>query len=205
MKRHSAPRRRPPISHARPLAAAATGALLLCMSATAQDVARVDQAPAFVDETTEASATIMDIEPETRRLSLRTEDGREFSVQAGEEVARFDELEVGDTVNVTYYEALAAEITTAPPGEDAALIDTGQAPVGGPAGRGVGMVYTAIVTIDDVDTETNIVSFTDPNGEPREILVQRPQMQQFIAGLSEGDRVRVTYGEALAISVTPAD
>ena len=67
------------------------------------------------------------------------------------------------------------------------------------------MLYTAVVTIEDVDTETNTVRFTAPGGGSREIAVVRPEMQEFIAKLNPGDRVQVTYGEALAVSVSPSD
>jgi len=33
--------------------------------------------------------------------------------------------------------------------------------------------------------------------------VLRPELQEFVAGLKKGDRVEVTYGEALAVELVP--
>lgn len=194
-----------PMPYAIRAASVTAGLALLAASALAQEVARVDPAPAFVEELTEASATVMDIDAEMRSVSLRTDEGRELTVHVGDDVTSFDELEVGDSVNVEYYEALLANVTTAPPGDGAVLVDSRRAPIGEERGGVVGLVYTAIVTIDDVDTESNTVTFIGPDGEPNEITVERPELQQLVAELDEGDRVQVTYGEALAVSMTPAD
>lgn len=167
-----------------------------------QEVALLDQ-PAFVEETAEVRATVMEVDPDTRMVSLRTDDGEEFPVQAGDDVDLAN-IGEGDTVDVVYYRALAAEVTTAPPGREPVVIASSKAPIGQPGGA-VGVIYTAIVTIDDVDTETHTVAFTTPEGEPREVTVERPELQQFLAGLEEGDTVQVTYGEALAVSLTPAE
>lgn len=165
------------------------------------DVALLDQA--FVEETEEVRATVMEIEPESRTVALRTDDGEEFIVQAAEDLD-LTNVGVGDSVDVAYYQALAAEITTAPAGQSPVVMATKEARVGEPGGA-VGLVYTAIVTIDEVDTETNTVMFTNPEGEPREVVVERPELQEFLTRLSEGDTVQVTYGGALAVSLTPAE
>jgi hypothetical protein len=165
------------------------------------DVALLDQA--FVEETEEVRATVMEIEPESRTVALRTDDGEEFIVQAAEDLD-LTNVGVGDSVDVAYYQALAAEITTAPAGQSPVVMATKEARVGEPGGA-VGLVYTAIVTIDEVDTETNTVMFTNPEGEPREVVVERPEFQAFLTRLSEGDTVQVTYGGALAVSLTPAE
>ncbi|HEX6994770.1 MAG TPA: hypothetical protein VF339_11565 [Gammaproteobacteria bacterium] len=167
-----------------------------------QEVALLDE-PAFVEETAEVRATVMEVDPATRTVSLRTDDGDEFTVQAADDVD-LENIGEGDTVDVEYYAALAAEVTTAPPGRERVVIASSEAPIGQPGGA-VGVIHTAIVTIDDVDTENNTVAFTTPEGEPREVTVERPELQQFLAGLEEGDTVQVTYGEALAVSLTPAE
>lgn len=201
---------RSPVSSRSALVVAATGTALLTVGALAQEpqgqpqdpqqapqgqqqaqqgrqreqqVALLGQ-PAFVEETAEARATVMDVDPDARMVSLRTDDGEEFTVQAGDDgdLANIGE---GDTVDVVYYAALAAEVTTAPPGREPVVIASSEAPVGQPGGA-VGVIYTAIVTIDDVDMETNTVAFTTPEGEPREVTVERPELQQFVAGLEEG-------------------
>jgi hypothetical protein len=105
---------------------------------------------------------------------------------------------------VQYYQALAAEVTKAEASseEDAVLLEARAAEGDKPAGAS-GILYTAIVTIDSVDMVTNTVSFTGPEGNQRETTVERAEAREFIAQLKPGDRVQLTYGEALAVAVVP--
>jgi hypothetical protein len=165
--------------------------------------------PSFlVEELAEASATVTAVDPAKRLISLKNEDdGSEFTVEAGEDVRNFSQIEVGDEVSVQYYQALAADVTEVQPSDDnngAVLLGSRAAEGDRPAG-GIGTLYTAIVTIDSVDPAKGTVSFTGPEGKKRETTVQRDAGRDFISQLKPGDRVQLTYGEALAIAVAPAD
>lgn len=201
--RHRHPAHPAPSRLCAPVAAAFGATLLVAVAASGQE-------PALVEETEEVTATVAAIEPETRMLTLRDEDGEEFTVQAGNKVRNFEQIEVGDEVDVLFYEALMAEVTDAPPtaettGGEPVVIDSRRAPIGDKPGGAASVVTTAVVTIDAVDLEENTVQFTGPGGQPREVEVQRPEMQEFIKTLSAGDRVQVTYGEALAVAVRPGE
>jgi hypothetical protein len=166
------------------------------------------QGGAYVENKVQATATVTGIDPETRLISIRTANGDEVSVEAGPEVRNFDQIEEGDRIDVVYYQAIAAELTQAPAsaaGSEPVIVETGRAPLGEkPAGK-AGLMYTAIVTIDAVDTETHTVKFTGPGGQPREVTAMRPEVQEFVDGLQPGDRVQVTYGESLAVAVNPRE
>ncbi|HLT92400.1 MAG TPA: hypothetical protein VKZ85_15815 [Woeseiaceae bacterium] len=181
---------------------ATLGILLLSVAAGAQ-------APAVIKNTEGMTATVTAIEPETRLVTLRNEDGEELVVEAGEKVRNFEQIEVGDRVDVLFYEALAAELTDAPPtartGGEPVVIESRRAPPGEKPAGAASMMYTAVVTVDSVDPEENTVEFTGPGGQSREVVVEHPEMQEFIRSLSPGDRVQVTYGEALAVAVRPAE
>ena len=60
------------------------------------------------------------------------------------------------------------------------------------------------MTIDAVDLKNNIVNFTGPQGNVNIVAVKRPEMREFIKTLKTGDKVDVTYTEAVAVSVQPA-
>ena len=62
-----------------------------------------------------------------------------------------------------------------------------------------------MVKITALDPATHTVSFTDPDGLAQTITVQDPEMQDFVETLKVGDDVAITYTEALAISVEPAN
>src|SRR5262245_21274233 len=63
------------------------------------------------------TATIQAIDASTRTITLRDEKGNEDSFTAGEGVQRFNELKVGQRVNITYYESLVLQLVK--PGEKA--------------------------------------------------------------------------------------
>jgi hypothetical protein len=182
------------------------GAFLLGLVLTSP--AAHSQEPAYAESTVEATATITGVDPGTRMISFRTEDGEEFSVEAGPEVRNFEQIEPGDEVSVVYYQAVAAEVTDAPAGAiptEPTIVGSSRAPLGEKPSGKVGMLYSAVVTVESVNTDSNTVKFTGPNGQVRELKVMRPEMQAFIADLEPGDRVQVTYGGSLAVAVTPRD
>jgi hypothetical protein len=178
--------------------------LALAQQQSAQPATAREPASFLAEELDEVAAAVVAIDSAKRLISLESDDGREFTVEAGEDVRNFSQIEVGDEVNVQYYQALAAEVTKAETSseEDAVLLEARAAEGDKPAGAS-GMLYTAIVTIDSVDTATNTVSFTGPEGNQRETTVERAEAREFIAQLKPGDRVQLTYGEALAVAVVP--
>jgi len=151
-----------------------------------------------------ASATVVAVDAKTRLITLRdSQGGGTFSVQAGPQVRNFDQIQVGDSVNVRYMESLAVALAapgtaTAPP--SATIVGERAAP-GERPGMAVGSQITTTVKIESVDTKTNIVVFTPPGGGLRAIRVRRPEGQRFIAGLKPGDQVQITYTEAMAVGV----
>lgn len=181
------------------LLAAAVGAAIAGFAAA--------QEPSGVraEEIEEIRATVTDVDREQRLVTMRKPDGTEVTVEAGEEVRNFDQIDVGDTVVARFFEGLAAEVTTAPPGLAPALVATDRAAVGERPGAAVAVVYTAVVEIESVDAEKKLVKFTDVEGRRRELAVHRPDMQEFVATLKPGDRVMVTYGSGLAVDLEPAN
>jgi hypothetical protein len=164
--------------------------------------------PSFLaEQLAEATATVTAVDPTKRLISLKDEDdGSEFTVEAGENVRNFAQIKVGDEVNVEYYRALAADVTKAEASDATGAVLLGSRAAEGdrPAGT-LATLYTAIVTIDSVDTAKGTVSFTGPEGRKRETTVERDAGREFISQLKPGDRVKLTYGESLAIAVAPAD
>ena len=188
------------ISKARETMLAAAVGAAVAGFATAQQPSGVR-----AEEIEEVRATVTDVDKEQRLVTMRRPDGREITVEAGEEVRNFDQIHVGDTVVARFFEGLAAEVTAAPPGATPALVATDRAAVGARPGAALAVVYTAVVEIESVDAAKSLVKFTDVEGRRRELAVQRPEMQEFVATLKPGDRVMVTYGSGLAIDLEPAN
>ena len=60
--------------------------------------------------TVTATATITAIDSATRSLTLRNEKGEQDTFTAGPDVTRFNQLKVGDTIRLTYYESLVLQL-----------------------------------------------------------------------------------------------
>jgi HSP20 family molecular chaperone IbpA len=56
------------------------------------------------------TASVVGIDKEDRTLTLRGPHGNVVTVEVPNEVRNFDQIEVGDTVKATYYEAVAVYI-----------------------------------------------------------------------------------------------
>ena len=178
-----------------PVVVVAAGFLLGCQTTSPK--------PAKVEQVSEVSATVTAVDLPGRLVTLRGPDGKLFTVEAGEAVRNLPQVQVGDRVVVSYYEAIAAEV--AKPGQQAAVsAEMTRAPLGAKPGAGLAQEVTDTVRIDAIDLPTHTVSFTDSAGHSQTITLRDPKMQDFLKTLKVGDRVAVTYTEAVAIAVNPA-
>ena len=76
-------------------------------------VVQVPGSVAAVSDTVMATVTLSAIDAATREITFVRQDGRSDVMTAGPGVANFDQLEVGDKVNVAYTEALAVYLSPA--------------------------------------------------------------------------------------------
>jgi DNA invertase Pin-like site-specific DNA recombinase len=54
-----------------------------------------------------------------------------------------------------------------------------------------------------VDPYKKAIAFRDPEGRWREVSVDSPSLKHLLDDLKEGDTVRVTFTDALAVSLVP--
>ena len=153
-------------------------------------------------QTVKVTATITKIDAATREVTLKGPKGREVTVEAGPEVKNFAQMKVGDKVNVEYVEALTLELKK---GSTAPVARTEQAG-GGTAKPGerpaamAGRKITVVAEVMAVDPKTQVVTLRGPK-QTIDVKVSDPEQFKRVA---KGDRVEVTYAEALAIAVEPA-
>jgi translation initiation factor IF-1 len=181
-------------------AAIIAAALLLCLAPAAQ----AQRDPAVASRTERVTAIVESVDPGARTVLLRREDGSFVSMKLGPEVRNFAQIKAGDRVVVEHTEAVAAAM--AKPGQPpvvAAEADT-RRPVGARPGAATADVLRVRVTIDQVFSGGQMVSFTGPAGNKRTIAVRNPDMQAFVRGLRTGDQVEVTFVDVVAIRVEPA-
>ncbi|MBX3462465.1 MAG: hypothetical protein KF830_04800 [Planctomycetes bacterium] len=151
--------------------------------------------------TVTATAKVTSVDRARRVLVLRTERGESQRLLAGPEVRNFDQIAVGDTVRADYRVSLAVALEPAGDAAPDVTIDAaaGRAAAGATPGAGVGAQVSVVVRIESVDLGKHVVVFTAPGGELHVAEVQRPEGREFLRGLKAGDRVRITYTEALAV------
>lgn len=157
------------------------------------------------EELVEETATVAAVNAATRAVSLRVDDGEITTVYAGPEVLNFDQIKVGDQVDVTYHEAVAAELTALDQpevGKEEVTMEHRAEPGQQPYGH-LSSSVTTTVQIDDVDPDANTVSFHRDDGYVRTVTLQNEKAREFARKLKRGDVVKVKYSEAVAVAVRP--
>jgi len=175
-------------------AALLCGGLVIGVAGQAQAQVKVIQG-----DTETVTATVEAVEQNTRTVVMRTKDGDLRTVQLGPS-AQIANIHVGDAVNATYYENIV--IRKKPAGE--ADVDTLEAGVhrgNTKAGGTVGLQQTVTATITGVDQNVPSISLTGPRGWTYSSKVQD---KQALAQVKVGDKVDITWTEAILVAVTPA-
>jgi hypothetical protein len=168
---------------------------VLLFSATAQG-----QPARTVGETLTETFTIEAIDRSARIVSLKDKDGTIEDVVCGPEVKRFDELKVGQTVVMRYTESLVTMISrpgAAPKAPDAAAVTRSQ----GAPGATIARQQTTTVTLDAIDPKVPSVSITTADGRKMSFRIADAKN---VEGFKPGDKVDVTYTQALAVEVQSA-
>ena len=182
---------------------AACLAAILSVSAAAQAAAptAAPKGEAVMASAT-VTATVVKVDQKSREVTLKGEDGKEFSFVAGEDVKNLAQVKPGDKVTATYAEALAYEVKKG--GEmvgPATVVGGGAAEPGARPAAGVARQTTVTVMITAIDPKAPSVTFKGPQGNTRTIKVMHPEK---LEGVSVGDTVQLTFTEAFGIKVEPA-
>jgi hypothetical protein len=172
---------------------------MLWMAAIALPVA---QAPVTKANVLKISATIQAIDSTTRSITLRDDKGNEDTFTVGDAVQRFNELKVGQKVNITYYESIVFQLLK--PGEkgsgtsiDAAL-DRAKSAL--PAGT-VAVQDKATVTVKAVDPAVPSITVTTADGRT---VTRKIENKKNIEGVKAGDKIDITFTRALVTAVENA-
>jgi hypothetical protein len=150
-------------------------------------------------DTVTRSATIEAIDHATRQLTVKLDDGTFEQFTVPDEVKRFKELKVGDTITAKYYTNLVLRLKKA--GEkdvdtDSAAETKSVQRVGGT----VATQRTITATITQLDAKVPSITFEGPNGWKYSSKVQD---KKAIEKVKVGDKVDITWTEAVLLSVAP--
>jgi len=148
------------------------------------------------------SAIVDDIDVATRKVTLRTADGKRTTLRVGPEVRNLAQVKKGDEVMVGYLEAVAIQVRK--PGEGKlGAVAAEEVDRAAPGEKPAGVAAQAVkitAKIVAIDREGKTVTLEGEEGNQVTIDVPDPMHYDAIA---VGDLVEITYTESMAISVEP--
>jgi len=155
-----------------------------------------------VAETTTVTAKVTKIDQKTRKVTIKTDDGKEYSFIAGDNVKNLAQVKKGDIITAVYTEAIAYQVRKHNKETGVEVTDAvGSAKAGAKPAGAVVQQTTVAVTITAIDPTIPTVTFKGPQGNVRTIKIKDPSK---IQGVKVGDVVDITYTEALAVKVDAA-
>ncbi len=180
-------------------------ALALPFSASAQTGAIVGgTAPgkAGVAEVVKLTATVTALDKATRDVTLKGPQGNELTLTAGPDVKNFDQIKVGDQVNVDFIQALTLELKK---GGGLVVARTEQkgavaAKPGEKPAAALGRQVTIVADVIGVDPAKQTITLKGPK---QTVDMRIPDPEQF-KRIAKGDQVEATYTQAVAMALTPA-
>ncbi len=156
------------------------------------------QTKTITGEKQTVTGTIESIEASSRTMTVKGEDGNYVTFAVPDDVKRFSAMKVGDVITATYYENIVLRVKH--PGEQD--VDTDKAavtPAGGvKPGATVASQRTITATITAIDPNIPSITFTGPNNWKYSSKVAD---KQALAKVKVGDKVDITWTEAVMISV----
>jgi len=152
-------------------------------------------------ETITKTVTIEGIEQSEKLLTLRLEDGTVEIVQVPDAYKRFSELKVGDKITAHYYSSLIVKLKGA---EEKAVDNEHLAATPGSGARPGGTIAkqrTVTVTVTAIDPAVPTMTVKGPNGWT---YTSKVNDKKALAKVKVGDRLDVTWNDAILISVANA-
>jgi len=156
--------------------------------------------PGTVSRLVTTTATVEDVDQKSRVVTLRTAEGETVHFKADESVRNLPQVQKGDHVTATYYEALALRLRDAE-GEQPRMTvseQTERAPLGEKPSGMVVRDTTLTAKVTAIDKKKQTVTLEGPQGGKVTLDVDDPaKLEQ----AKVGHLVEATYREAVSISV----
>jgi hypothetical protein len=152
----------------------------------------------------EETATVEAIDQKTRIVTLKGPKGNSVTFKAGDDVRNLAQVNVGDEVKFAYYQSIAVRVLkkgeafpTASEADAVVRAKKGEKP-----GGVVGKKVTANVTITAIDKAAKTATLKGEDGNSVTVTPLRPEK---LDEVKVGDRLVLTYTEAVAIKVEKAE
>jgi hypothetical protein len=137
-----------------------------------------------------------------RTVTIQSEDGKAVTLDVPKTATRFDQVKVGDTVTMTYYDRVSVRPKPADEPAVNRVIEPTTTPTAGTLpGATRARQRVATMTLTALDPATRSVTFTGPTGNAYTRYVIDTVDPAVFASLKPGDRVDVTWTEALTLQL----
>ena len=170
---------------------------------TVSEKASAGKGKVEVAQLVELNGAITALDLATRDVTLKTDEGKEVSFVAGEDVKRLEDLKVGDRVEIQYYESLALSLSKVEGGTPASSETSSEMraePTELPGGIKTHQ-ETITAKITAVDAKAGTVTLVGPKGRSVTLDVEA----DVLAKVKVGDLVSAVYTQAVAASVSRAE
>jgi ribosomal 50S subunit-recycling heat shock protein len=148
------------------------------------------------------TAIVEKIDVAQRLVTLRGPNGKSKTIRVSDEARNLAQVEPGDEVAVTYYESIAYQVLA--PGEKKPGISAeggaGRAELGDKPGGLAAQAVTLVADVEELDRANQVAVLRGPEDQMITVNVQRPEVFDKV---KVGDRVEITYTEAIAVDVQP--
>jgi hypothetical protein len=190
--------------------AKAAGIILAAAFSVANVGATLAAAPPPSDEVeavAQASLTaiVTKINHKTRLVTLKDEDGKEYTVHAGDQVRNLAHVKVGDKVEARYIESAVLDLQKPNSSTPTYRVDdaVGRATPGEKPGGFATTRITAIAEVTNVDPTKGTISFVGPMHNIHTVTVHSPDSSDILKRVKVGDYIRIAYTQAIAVAVEP--
>lgn len=155
-------------------------------------------------ESVSRTLTVREIDRDARSFAV-TGDGQRFVLRVSDAVQNFDQIEVGDKLNVEFVEAVAVGMADrADTGETIELDGAVVAEEGQKPAIAGGEFFSTVVEFISYDPATNLAIVQNKDGEVFATQVRR-EFRSFARSRQPGDLIEIDIVTGLAIGITPAE
>jgi hypothetical protein len=156
------------------------------------------QTKTLTGEAKTITATVEAIEASTRTLTVKGPEGNYVPITVPASVERFSDIKVGDTISARYYDNIVLRLK---PAGEPAVDSAAQAVTKGTAGPAGTAAKQRTITATIVAIDNNVPSITFKGEKVNWNYSSRVEDKAALAKVKVGDRVDITWTEAVTVSV----
>jgi Cu/Ag efflux protein CusF len=170
--------------------------------ALAAEKKQAEEPGAIAVTVVKASATVEAVDAANRTVTLKADDGQTKTLKCGPEVRNFDQIKVGDKVNLTFVDEVAAYVRKAdapPMAEEGAMVAL--APKGAKPGALMAETVEVKAKVASVNKKKHTITFLNPDGSKKTVKVGK-KAKEALKELQKGDDIVLRITQAMLIDVT---